>query len=168
MLLYNKAYDPCHTLLRMCAILLQGELHEIEEERLRILDFLIAFPGHIADMSLPAIDKTKKSSFREFKSVYSSFEPASLFQAMKPIQEAVIGTLCSLGVFERGSATQGRFTVNPQMIPAVVMDVIARPECSLSKDALYFVSEYLKDFSLTGVNGLKARTKLLGYRYDAL
>lgn len=53
MLLYNKALDPYHTMLRMVAVLaaVSARQSSIEVDRLRILDFLVAFPSHVSLMS---------------------------------------------------------------------------------------------------------------------
>lgn len=168
MLLYNKAYDQNHTFFRLCTVLINHKDSEIEEERLRIFDFLLAFPVHIASMSLPSEDAAKKAPFKSLKNPYNAFEPMILFQAMAPIQRAVIGSLVSLGVLQRDEGGHARLSVNKELIPAVIEELLSKEESSLDKEAIKFVTEYLAGFKLTGPSGLKARSKLMGYKYDAV
>ena len=66
MLLYNKAFDINHTILRMSSWLLNSSEPLISLEGIRIFDFLIAFPEYISKLSLGKELVKERNKFKRF------------------------------------------------------------------------------------------------------
>lgn len=165
MLLYNKALDPNHTVLRMTALLISWKAESLESDALRLFDFLIANPAHIEKLSVPRDKFTAKKEFKIYKNRYQNFDPRSLFNAMKEIHCLAIGRLVVLGVLKTGSNST-EYNVYLENIPEGLRSLAESKENSISSQAVDFIVENLISISVTGSNGLKKMTSLMDYRYD--
>jgi len=167
MLLYNKALDKNHTLLRVIAILLECGSNEIEEDRLRIFDFIVANPIHITQMSLSRDIIKQKNSFKDYANRYQSYDPKNLFESMKSIQNAVFIYLIEIGSITKTSSG-GRYKINIELIPAFLSDIAKDPLNSISRKAISFIFDHLFKLDLVGRNGLKQASKLIEHKYDSI
>ena len=87
MLLYNKAVDVNHTILRISALTLELNGMEVERDRVRILDFIVAIPVHISKLTLGQDMIQERNVFKAYKNNYQSYSDYNLFEMMKPIQD---------------------------------------------------------------------------------
>lgn len=165
MLLYNKALDPNHTLLRMTALLISWKAESIETDSLRLFDFLIANPAHIQKLSVPRGKFTDKNVFRNYKNRYQNFDPKSLFNSMKEIHYLAIERFVELGVLQRAANTS-EYNVLLENIPEGLKSLVESKENSISSQAINFIVENLASISVTGSDGLKKITSLMDYKYD--
>jgi len=165
MLLYNKAFDPCHTLLRYVSIIIAINKDVIEHDRLRIFDFITANPSHIYEMSLGQNLRSKKNPFKSYASSYNQYDPFILFESMRPIQQAAISSLVELSVLSCVENTT-RYSINLSAIPVELNSIAKDKNNSIPRDAINFIKEQLIEFDLFGGRGLKAASKLMEYRYD--
>ena len=159
MLLYNKALDANHALLRMTALLISWKSDAVECEALRLFDFLIANPGHIQKLSTRKERFPDKKKFKSYINRYQNFEPMSLFNAMKEIHCVVIERFIDLGVLHAGTSSSG-YRVQLSNIPEELKTLAA------SNQAIDFIVENLTSISVTGSDGLKKITGLMDYKYD--
>lgn len=166
MLLYNKALDVNHTLLRMAALIVLIGKKDVEQERLRILDFVLSNPVHISEMKLGKDLIKERNRFKEFENRYQKFDPRNLFDTMAPIQDAVFAKLIELKAIEQNEETN-RFELNPKALPNELFKILDDDDSSISKKTISFLSEYLVELNLIGDNGLKRASQLMEYRYDA-
>jgi len=171
MLLYNKALDPFHCYLRISCLISLAEINEIEEDRLRILDFIMANPSHVASMSLGKDLVTARNTFKAFESDYNRFEPRTLFESMRPIQQAVISSMTESGIFVVVEGTR-RYKINAvvfrDFFPEEYFFQASIGVESIDWSVLEFIKEYLLGFELLGPKGLKYASKLMEYRYDVI
>jgi hypothetical protein len=165
MLLYNKALDPNHTLLRMTALLISWKAVSLESDALRLFDFLIANPAHIEKLSVSRDKFTDKNEFKSYKNRYQNFDPKSLFNAMKEIHCLAIERLVVLGVLKIGN-NSSEYNVYLENIPEGLKSLAESKENSISSQAIDFIVENLISISVTGSDGLKKITSLMDYRYD--
>lgn len=165
MLLYNKALDANHTLLRMTALLFSWNTETVEIEALRLFDFLIANPVHIQKLSVPRGKFPNKNEFKSYKNRYQNFDPISLFNAMTEIHYVVIERFVNLGVLHAGK-NSSEYCVFLENIPAELKSLVESKENSISNQAIDFIVENLTSISLTGSDGLKKITNLMDYKYD--
>jgi len=166
MLFYNKSLDVNHTLLRVSTIVMLLDTKTIELERLRIFDFIVSNPVHISQMSLGADLIKAKNTFRLYKNRYQNFDPKSLFESMRPIQETIFVTLKEMKVLtEIENST--RLVINSKSLPKELISIALNDSNSISKQALDFIAAHLIDYDLIGVRGLKSASKLMEYKYDA-
>ncbi len=164
MLLYNKAFDPIHTVLRLSAICSNVLESEIEIERLQIFNFLLAFPAHIADMPLGKDALKEKNKFKKYRSPYNNFEPYTLFNRMNPIFFASLQITENIGFMKL--LENGLVTLDKKLIPEEINKIIKSETSSISKEALKFEIEHLIEIPILGKTGLKAASKLMDFRYD--
>jgi hypothetical protein len=165
MLLYNKALDANHALLRMTALLVSWRAEIVEREALQLFDFLIANPVHIQKLSGPRDRFTGKKEFKSYKNRYQSFDPKSLFNAMKEIHYVVIERLVDLRILEMGRSSS-EYRVLLENIPEELKILAESKENSISDQAIEFIVENLSSISVTGSDGLKKITNLMDYKYD--
>lgn len=165
MLLYNKALDANHTLLRMIALLVSWKAETVEVEALRLFDFLIANPGHIQKLSVPKGEFVEKKEFKSYSNRYQNFDPKSLFNAMKEIHFLVIERLVEIGILKRESK-MSYYHVLLENIPDGLKTLAESKENSISMQAIDFIVANLTKISVTGPEGLKKITSLMDYKYD--
>lgn len=165
MLLYNKALDPYHTLLRFIVIITSVDKKVIEDERLRIFDFILANPSHIEKMSLGQELSQEKNIFKKYRSNYNHFDPIMLFESMRPIQQAVVSSLLEMTVLTNLEGTT-RYQINLANLSEQLTEMAQDKHNSIPKDVVTFIKSYLVNFDLLGNKGLKGASKLMEYKYD--
>ncbi|WP_163937123.1 ABC-three component system middle component 5 [Paraferrimonas sp. SM1919] len=165
MLLYNKALDANHTLLRMTALLVSWKAETVEGEALRLFDFLIANPAHIQKLSVPRDRFVEKNEFKSYKNRYQNFDPKSLFNAMKETHYVVIERLVDLGIFQ-AHKNSSEYQVLLDNIPEELKNLAESRENSISSQAIDFIVANLITIPVTGSDGLKKITSLMDYKYD--
>jgi len=163
MLLYNKVNDPYHTLFRMLNILYLVEDSSIELERLRIYDFLLAFPSYIVECRLPRHLTSRKKDFKRYRNIYNAFNPRVSFVRMKPIQDGVILHLEKMFILKK-MKNQNKFELNKQKIPIELVTDFK----SIDSELLKLVCNDFSEISLFGKNGLKARLNIMEFKYDSI
>jgi hypothetical protein len=165
MLLYNKAVDVNHTLLRFVSLVLLLDVKVLERDRIRIYDFIVANPFHICKMSLGQELLKVKNNFKSYDNRYQLYDPRSLFESMKPVQDIVILNLKDMGVLVEQEFT-GRYLLQPDEISDELVAIAQDRENSISDQALNFIYEHLVSMELVGVKGLKQASNLMEYKYD--
>lgn len=166
MLLYNKVIDPYHSLLRMLSICHLSKVNMLEYERLRMYDFLLAFPSHIIDTSLPRNLTKQKNSFKKYLNAYNRFNAKVSYQNMESIQDAVISKLESLLILKKNENTN-EYKIQREYISSELIGLIEN-STSIDTELLKLISEDLSEITLYGANGLKDRLKILEFKYDAV
>ncbi|SFX54799.1 ABC-three component system middle component 5 [Marinospirillum alkaliphilum] len=165
MLLYNKALDANHTLLRMTALLISWKEKSLDGDALRLFDFLIANPAHIQKLSVPRDELTDKNEFKNYKNRYQNFDPKSLFNAMKEIHCLAIERFVDLGVLQIDK-NSSEYNVFIENIPEGLKSLAESKENSISSQTIDFIVDNLASISVTGSNGLKKITSLMDYKHD--
>lgn len=165
MLLYNKAVDVNHTLLRFAALILMLDVKVVELDRLRIYDFIVANPFHVSRLSLGQDLSKAKNAFRVYANRYQIYDPKGLFESMRPVQNIAILNLKEMGVLLEDEYS-GRYLLQPDEIPDQLAEIAQDKENSVSLQALKFIDEHLTVMDLVGPNGLKRTSGLMEYRYD--
>ncbi|MBU2969827.1 hypothetical protein KO527_10760 [Pseudoalteromonas sp. C2R02] len=166
MLLYNKALDPNHTLLRVVSILIKLKITEIERDRIRIFDFLVANPAYIVKISISKNLLKEKNKFKGYENRYQNYNPINLFESMSSIHDSVIFTLVAMGVLTE-LQDNDRYNFNLDNLPSDIKKIALDIENSISDQAINFICNYLQEIKLTGDKGLKCISKLMEYKYDA-
>ncbi|MEW3816910.1 ABC-three component system middle component 5 [Pseudomonas aeruginosa] len=164
MLLYNKAFDPIHTVLRLVTICQNSSINPVEVERLQIFNFLLAFPAHIADMPLPREMLQAKNKFKKYRSPYNNFEPYTLFNRINPTFFSALQIAENIGFMK--TLQNGEIELHKELIPAELDAIINAESSSIPKEALAFEMEYLSNMPILGKAGLKAASKLMDFKYD--
>jgi ABC-three component (ABC-3C) system Middle Component 5 len=168
---YQAAFDPFHAMYRDLRILNAiGPLKPLFVDQVRILDFYLLFPFKISAIRL--IPQHRR--FRGLADDYENAQPygsqpdnAQIFARMKPIQIAALESLAEKQIIDaaelkNGNVVRTEISLPPALVARVSSANVREPKLMEAISALG--SEY----PLLGQNGLKDRTGLLEYRYDAV
>jgi hypothetical protein len=165
MLIYHPAFDAYHCAFRMLAVTSQH--HSLEFSKLRILDFYLCFPAEIASVELPQnlvgikrFTKPEKNPYRGPVSRYRTF------REMESIQSAASRLLALTGLFSPTALEAGNVVRTGQALSEELQHTVM----SSTKDkneVVDFVLSKFAEIPLHGAGGLKQRTGLMEYRYDA-
>ena len=167
MLIYNKAYDLYHTMFRILQITVKTE-DKLEVDKLRILDFYLAFPVELLEIrSFTGFKKYEKFLNAEKNSYERIIDRKRLFFKMESIQISAIRALISYGLIDPDKYREG---------------IVKRTETCLSENLQTRINEAneenhnlitlitgpLAAMNLYGHLGLKQRTNLIEFKYDAV
>jgi hypothetical protein len=167
---FQPAFDALHTTFRMLRLrsLLGNKEYQIEVYQ--ILDFYLLFPFRLAELSL----SEPTLHLRALAKKYGSYKPYSdvpeskvLFDQMRPFQEAAVASLVARDYFEQAVYLKRLLVTTRTAPPAPIqMRIIQLNE----KEAELSVGLRLlaETYPITGHDGLKRRSHLLEYRYDAI
>ncbi|CAH5398723.1 TPA: hypothetical protein MBS23_005431 [Klebsiella pneumoniae] len=165
MLLYNKAFDINHTILRMSSWLLNSSEPLISLEGIRIFDFLIAFPEYISKLSLGKELVKERNKFKRFSNPYNAFDPQSLFQQMEGVQKSAICSLVTASVLVE--INNELYEIKKDKLYAIGFTKTNLFD-SINEDVISFISNNLETLPVTGITGLKAASKLMSFKYDRI
>ncbi|OHY96572.1 hypothetical protein BI375_03380 [Vibrio rotiferianus] len=167
MLVYNKSIDVNHTVLRLSTLSMELDGKEVEKDRLRILDFILAHPVHISKMKLGRDMVKERNVFKSFANNYQNYSDNNLFEIMKPVQDMAICYLETLGVISFVKETN-RLELNYDKVSPEIKELISKELNSISSQTMSFIRKHLIDMDLVGENGLKSASNLMGCKYDAI
>jgi len=166
MLIYHPAFDAYHGAFRMLALLTQRP--EMELEKARILDFFLAFPSALGGVRWPKDSDINKRSLKGFVNPYRDpLNAKATFRGMQHLQSAAVrciaaSELIEIDRLELGWITRTDLPINGE-VASKVEQFIDR-----ERDVFNVVAGTLADFPLLGPDGLKARSELMEFRYDAV
>lgn len=172
MIVYNPAFDLYHAIYRMAHILQRLDDSEtFEVDKVRIWDFYLLFPSKLYNVSLRHLDKeivdARKQYIDNSRNPYEySGDNRKLFEWIKPFQMSALNCLVSCGILTKEAYLDGKVSIANR---ASLDDFVEKAGGISVKEqnVLSFLSIFSRHMSLTGTDGLKARTHLLESRYDA-
>jgi hypothetical protein len=111
MLSYQPAFDPFHAIFRLIRLMpVIDACPPVEREKVRILDFYMAFPFLASAMSF----KQGQAGLRKIAKAYDHLRPyggmpdgRDVFLRMAPIQKMAAETLAARGVIDPDAYRQG-------------------------------------------------------------
>ena len=172
MITYNPAFDLYHAIFRMAHILQRlddGECFEID--KVRIWDFYVLFPSKLYSVSLRQfgqdIIEARKTYIERPRNPYEyRGDNRKLFEWIKPFQLSALNCLVSCGILDKDNYLDGKVTVSNRQ---ALNDFVERSGqfTAREQNVLSFLGLFSRHMSLTGADGLKARTRLLESKYDA-
>lgn len=171
MITYNPAFDLYHSIFRMAHILLKMDVQTpMEIDRLRIWDFYMLYPVQLNHVSLKQDENEIREARKMLKLKETIFDYKGdirkLFEWIKPFQLSALGCLVSCGILDKDEFEAGSvLVVNPDKLNAFVEN--AGDVSDHERNILKFLNFLFSDMPLTGVYGMKYRTKLLESKYDA-
>jgi hypothetical protein len=168
---YQPALDPFHSIFRTLRLLPTvrkvGALHR---DHLRILDFYLLFPFRISKARL--IPKHRR--FRRLAAEYEAVKPYSeqpddilIFARMEPIQHAALETLAEKGILDVEQWRVGLVSATEKPVPKELEQRVELANLN-EPELLDLVLTLATEYDFLGQNGLKDRTGLMEYRYDAI
>lgn len=170
MITYNPAFDLYHSIYRMAHILRKMDSDSpMEIDRLRIWDFYLLYPVQLNHVSLKTDEKEIREARKLLKLKETQFDykgdVRKLFEWIRPFQTSALGCLVSCGILSKEDFEAGYVRV----VGRETLDKFVEATGSLSvheTNVLSFLSFLFGDMPLTGVYGMKHRSKLLESKYD--
>jgi hypothetical protein len=170
-LTYQPALDPFHTVFRLLRLRpLIKNFGPLQKDHVRILDFYLLFPFRIRDIRL----ERKHQKYKKLSDTYGHLKPYGeqpeapvLLERMKPMQLAALETLAFQKMIDPIALERDQIKATEKPLPS---DVDSRTaELNVAQpDLIEFLGILASAYSLSGENGVKARTGLLEHRYDAV
>jgi hypothetical protein len=167
MLIYNPAYDVYHTMFRILQLLNKIE-GRVEIEKIRILDFYLVFPSELLEIkSFKGFKKYSKYLNEEINRYERVINAKRLFYKMESIQLEAIKGLISYGLLEGESFKNGRLQRTELQLAEELSNQILEAN-SKNQNLISLLTGPLASMDLYGHLGLKVRTNLLEFKYDAV
>ncbi len=167
MLVYHSAFDMYHSVYRMIQLLSNLKEDYVKLERLRIWDYYLAFPNEMAKIKY---ERSSNDIQNLFPKKYNPYEVVVdgkiIFEKMRAYQLTAIKTLASHGLIEKDYLTHNRVTkIDKTLFENVLQNF--EPLSVREDNIIKIMTTYFYKMPLYGEKGLKDRTNLLEYRYDA-
>ncbi len=169
-IVYQEALDPYHAIFRMLRILWLGESKEtFAVDHLRVLDFYILFPFRISSFRF----KPKHQRFKRLGVSYERSRPygewpddKALISRMQPMQLVALATLGRATVIDPEKLDQG-LVVLTGTLPDAGLGERVMSKNAANAELSKAIKILLLDYPTIGSDGVKSRSGLLEYRYDA-
>jgi len=167
MLIYHPAFDIYNCIFRVLQLLSYTNDPEIEVEKLRIWDFYLTFPREVRKIKFPAELSALKKIFKEKEqNLYEDLvDPRRIMDRMKPYQLSALRALASYGFIDKDFLNNNIIKKTNKEIPLELKRKLS--ELSVEKSNILKLISGFKDLPLYGDFGLKARTGLIDFKYDA-
>lgn len=166
MLIYHPLYDEYHCIFRLLRLLEAAGSKDIEIDRLRILDFYLLFPFLLTQMSFPRSALKHKKGLPPGGPYETIRDPYKVFIQLEPFQQSALNCLVSFGLLDSIKLKEGFAKRTQKALPSALADSIQMANAKDS-DLIALLTGPLFDLDFYGPQGLKARTRLMEYRYDA-
>lgn len=167
MLIYSQAYDLYHTMFRILQIMEKSK-QELEVDKLRILDFYLAFPAELLEIkSFVGFRKYEKYLKAESNSYERVIDRKRLFFKMEHIQISAMKALISYDLFDAKEFKNGKLKrTDIQLSENLALRINKANE--ENKNLITLITGPLASMNLYGHLGLKERTNLIEFKYDAV
>lgn len=167
MLVYNKAYDLYHTMFRILQITEKAK-NTLEIDKLRILDFYLAFPVELLEIrSFVGFRKYEKYLNAEKNTYERIIDRKRLFFKMESIQTSAIKALISYGLIDPNEYREGTVKRTEASLSEALQTRINNAN-NENHNLITLITGPLASMNLYGHLGLKERTNLIEFKYDAV
>lgn len=166
MLIYHPSLDPFHCGFRTVAILRATGPTEVDKAR--ILDFYLTFPAAMLSARLPQGSRRIRTLIESRSTRFSRVEnPQRRFLTSKEIQTNVYRSLAGAGyLYQEALEENGELRLTDKPLPSELIQRIGIM-AEADSEFIRYLFGVLGVLPLRGPDGLKARSGLLEYRYDA-
>lgn len=169
MLIYDPSLDPNHYIFRLLRIIDSANGQEIEVDKYRIIDFYLLYPSALTKFRFPdsSIDNIKKIS-KLMENKYNSINsPNFHFRKIEEFQKSAMWHLASLGFLDKIKLENRILKRMSKPLADELEERIYMAKNNLNEIENFLLSDAL-ELPLIGKNGLKDRSGLLEYKYDAI
>jgi len=166
MLIYHPAFDAHHSAFRQLVLLSAMPESNADQIQLRILDFYFLFPAELRKVTFPNALRKEKKQWTALATRYNRIlDPRRIFDELRAYQDEGLRMLAATGIVRitKGSRQSSVALVE---IPQSIYPMIESARSSHANLLNLLAGEFSK-IDLYGASGLKDRTGLFEYRYDA-
>lgn len=166
MLIYHSSFDIYHCIFRVLRVLTRLPLNEYEINKIRIIDFYLIFPDLLQNVRFPRQATKYKAHFSNISKSYERIgNQHRIFAQLEPYQKAALRCMASYNLLDTKLLKDNKILLHSEIIPTKLLDCI-KISNEKEPDLINFLTGPFFEVDLYGDGGLKARTKLLEYRYD--
>lgn len=167
MLVYHPAFDIHHCVFRIALILDRLPRKRYEVDRIRIQDFYLLFPAEVSEVRLPRALQREKRQLAALANRYDRvLDDYQLFTRMEPYHAEALGCLASRELIDAAALAEGTVQRTQIEIPKRLKEAFDAADGRMP-EAIEFLTGPFVTLPLYGRDGLRGRTKLFEYRYDA-
>lgn len=167
MLIYNQAYDLYHTMFRILQIM-EKTKQDVEVDKLRILDFYLAFPAELLEIrSFVGFKKYERFLKAETNAYERVIDRKRLFFKMEHIQISAMKALISYNLFDASEFKNGKLKRTDIPLSENLASRINKAN-EENQNIVTLITGPLASMNLYGHLGLKERTNLIEFKYDAV
>lgn len=168
---YEPAFDPAHAMFRALR-LREGVLQDtrVPKDLFRVLDFYLLFPDRLKNVRLRNEHRRIKgiAERQQWQAPYGPRpDDQTLLRRMEPFTDVAVEHLAERGFLDRSALDDGWVLTTGETVPPSLAERIA----ALTKtngELLAALHVLATEYPFEGGDGLKSRTGLLEYRYDAV
>nr|WP_306466127.1 ABC-three component system middle component 5 [Corallococcus exiguus] len=165
---YHPAFDQHHAAFRLLRLIVAIAPQSVELDKLRILDFYLLFPHLLPEARLPQALKARARKLGEEANQYSlPAMPEAVFKQMAPIQAQGVRLLLSVGLSSVEQTDDTRVRRSEMPIPPEISEAISKRN-SEQASLMTLLTKDVASIPLRGKNGLKDRSGLMEFKYDAI
>lgn len=167
MLIYSQAYDLYHTMFRILQIT-EKTKQDLEVDKLRILDFYLAFPAELLEIrSFVGFKKYERFLKAESNTYERVIDRKRLFFKMEHIQISAMKALISYDLFDANEFKNGKLKrTNIELSENLALRIKNANE--ENQNLITLITGPLASMNLYGHLGLKERTNLIEFKYDTV
>jgi hypothetical protein len=169
-LTFQPAFDVFHTMFRYLRIRDALDEEAVHRDQLRIADFYLAFFFRAEGIRLRPKDQSIRKIARRVgpTSAYQRQpDDGLLFARMGPIQHASLRSLVHYGYFKQAESGALLVVKTDLQMPNDLRERISEANLA-DDDVVKAIVRLIRDYPLTGRDGLKSRTALMEHRYDVI
>ncbi len=167
MLIYNQAYDLYHSMFRILQIT-EKTKEVLEVDKLRILDFYLAFPAELLEiktfLGFKKYEKYIKAETNKYERV---IDRKRIFFKMENIQISAIKALISYGFIDAEEFKNGKVKRTENKLTEK-LQLRLNNAYEENPNLISLITGPLATMNLYGHLGLKVRTNLIEFKYDAI
>ncbi len=171
---YASCYDPYNTVFRMSAVLRASENHSLLTRTLGISDFFLCFPSRLTEIRPPNAVKGMRGRRNKVLRIEVAprheILPSSrvLFERMSVVQNTAISAMAAKSIVElEGAGDKQSVRLLSENLSAGMNEKI-QDFTSQHAELLELVAVDFAKMDLKGIQGLRARTGLGEWEYDAI
>lgn len=168
MLIYSPAFDISHCIFRMFYIInFLDENFFIEIDKIRIIDYYLAYPGCIKDFKFPKEMNDTKLKFKGINHKYRNpISNNETFKKISILQQKALMTILSQGYINIESFKKGYIKRTNKEIYFDLKINLLNFKFYGDQSLPQLLVQSLVNIELNGNKGLKARSGLMEYRYE--
>ena len=167
MLIYHPVYDVNHGMFRLLRLLNSSPSESMPWDAYRIVDFYYVFPHLLADVGWPRAFNSRKKKYQGGASSYTRIPSPKIFiRQLRGVHETIARSLVSKGYLEPIGDVPMMLKRTQQRLPDRLTDAFVRAD--QDEDLVELLAVNIAAIPLAGKDGLKARTRLLEHRYEAV
>jgi hypothetical protein len=168
---YHPLYDSYHCVFRSCCLLSYKYDIDIDINRFRIIDFYFLLPFFINDIRLSGVlrDVRREKDLNKIPLPYQHVPSRkSLFRALVPVQDVALRHQVAVGLIDGDAFRGGRFKRGLNRVPEGSFHQRVNEYVVENEKILEFLVDDAQSVPIYGRGGLKDRSGLMEYKYDAV